>query len=179
MLNNPRSNITPINTSISSASITAMIFAAGMGSRLKPWTDFHPKALAVVNGKTILQRNIEYLQQYGITIVVVNVHHFANQVYEIIEQNNGWGSSIIISDEREKLLETGGGLLKASPFLKNTNLIVLINVDILTDLNLGDLLSYHEQHKPLATLVTRNRETSRYFLFNPKNNLCGWKNIKT
>src|SRR5215217_6979654 len=90
-----------------------MILAAGIGSRLKPWTDFHPKALAVVNGKTLLQRNIEYLQQYGIKEVVVNVHHFAEQVIDAIEKSKGWGSNITISDERGELLETGGGLLKA------------------------------------------------------------------
>src|SRR6187551_3991070 len=91
----------------------AMIFAAGLGTRFKPWTDAHPKALAVVNGKTLLQRNIEYLQQYGIRDVVVNVHHFADQLIETIIKSKGWGSKITISDERDELLETGGGLLKA------------------------------------------------------------------
>ena len=104
----------------------AMILAAGIGSRLKPWTDFHPKALAEVNGKSLLQRNIEYLQQYGITEVVVNVHHFANQVIDTIERNNGWGSHITISDETEKLLETGGGLLKAAEYLQDVNPILLM-----------------------------------------------------
>ena len=88
----------------------AMIFAAGLGSRLKPWTDKHPKALALVNGKSLLERNILYLQQYGIKEVVVNVHHFASQIIEAIETNNGWGSSITISDETDEVLETGGGL---------------------------------------------------------------------
>jgi NDP-sugar pyrophosphorylase family protein len=84
----------------------AMIFSAGLGTRFKPWTDSHPKALAVVNGKSLLQRNIEYLQQYGIRDVVVNVHHFADQLIEIIIKSKGWGSKITISDEREELLET-------------------------------------------------------------------------
>src|ERR1051325_5031977 len=79
----------------------AMIFAAGLGTRFKPWTDKHPKALAVINGKSLLQRNIEYLQQYGIYNVVVNVHHFADQIIEAIKDNNGWGSNITISDETE------------------------------------------------------------------------------
>src|SRR5215471_3714318 len=96
----------------------AMIFAAGLGTRFKPWTDNHPKALALVNGKSLLQRNIEYLQQYGITEVVVNVHHFADQVEAAIQQNNGWGSKVLISDERDKVLETGGGLLNARPLLE-------------------------------------------------------------
>src|SRR5213595_3306943 len=91
----------------------AMIFCAGLGTRFKPWTDAHPKALAMVNGKSLLQRNVEYLQRYGIRDVVVNVHHFADQVIEAIKKNNGWGSNIIISDESYEVLETGGGLLKA------------------------------------------------------------------
>src|SRR5215210_3362588 len=84
----------------------AMILAAGLGSRLKPWTDRHPKALAVVNCKTLLQRNIEYLQQYDIKDVVVNVHHFADQIVDAIEKNKGWGSNVTISDETDEVLET-------------------------------------------------------------------------
>src|SRR5450432_3106608 len=91
----------------------AMILAAGLGTRFKPWTDLHPKALAIVNGKSLLQRNIEYLQQYGIRDIVVNVHHFAHQIVEAITVNKGWGSKITISDETEQVLETGGGLNKA------------------------------------------------------------------
>src|SRR5690242_1314217 len=81
-----------------------MIFAAGLGTRFKPWTDKHPKALAVVNGKSLLQRNIEYLQQYDITNVVVNVHHFADQIIDALKKNNGWGSAITISDETDMVL---------------------------------------------------------------------------
>ena len=91
-----------------------MIFAAGLGTRFKPWTDKHPKALALVNGKSLLQRNIEYLKKYGIHEVIVNVHHFADQIVDAIQRNEGWGSQIIISDERDAVLETGGGLKKAS-----------------------------------------------------------------
>lgn len=156
-----------------------MILAAGVGSRLKPWTDNHPKALAVVNGKSLLQRNVEYLQQAGIKEVIVNVHHFADQVIDTIEKNKGWGSQISISDEREDLLETGGGLLKASQLFSDCNPIVLLNADILTDLNLEAIIGYHQEKKPLATLATTNRATSRYFLFDEGNNLCGWKNTKT
>src|ERR1043165_3664863 len=97
----------------------AMIFSAGLGTRFKPWTDAHPKALALVNGKSLLQRNVEYLQQYGIREVVVNVHHFADQVIEAVTANDGWGSKIMISDERDAVLETGGGLLKAQSLLDN------------------------------------------------------------
>src|SRR5215211_2133611 len=109
----------------------AMIFSAGLGTRFKPWTDKHPKALAVVNGKSLLQRNVEYLQQYGITEVVVNVHHFSEQIIDAIEKAKGWGSNIVISDEKDQVLETGGGLLKARPHLQDTTFLT-INVDILT-----------------------------------------------
>jgi len=157
----------------------AMILAAGLGSRLKPWTDKHPKALAKVNGKSLLQHNIEYLQKYKIKNVIVNVHHFAEQIIEAIRKNDGWGSRVTISDETEEVLETGGGFLKAEPFLQDVNPIVLMNVDILTDLNLESMIGYHQEKKPLTTLATTNRETSRYFLFDEGNNLSGWKNVKT
>jgi N-acetyl-alpha-D-muramate 1-phosphate uridylyltransferase len=157
----------------------AMILAAGLGTRLKPWTDFHPKALAVVNGKSLLQRNIEYLQKFGIKDVVVNVHHFADQIIDAIKTNNGWGSNITISDETGEVLETGGGLMKAAPLLKGEEPFVLMNVDILTDLDLREMIKYHYANLPLATLATTNRETSRYFLFDEENNLRGWRNVKT
>lgn len=159
--------------------VKGMILAAGLGSRLKPWTDSHPKALAMVNGKSLLQHNIEFLQRYGIREAAVNVHHFADQIIEAVEKNNGWGSRVMISDETEKVLETGGGFLKAAPLLQNADLIVLMNVDILTDVNLLSLISYHQEKKPLATLATTERKTSRYFLFDEGNNLCGWRNVKT
>lgn len=157
----------------------AMIFAAGLGSRFKPWTNEHPKALAVVNGKSLLQRNIEYLQQYGITEVVVNIHHFGKQVIEVIEKNKGWGSNVMISDERDEVLETGGGLLKARPLLEDGNPFVTLNVDILTDLDLDKLLAYHQQHKPLISFGVTDRKTSRYFLFDEEDKLWGWRNVNT
>ena len=156
----------------------AMILAAGLGTRFKPWTDHHPKALAVVQGKTLLQRNIEYLQQYGIDEVVVNVHHFADQIEEALHKNKGWGSRIAISDERDVVLETGGGLMKAAPLLQGER-FVLMNVDILTDLDLGALIVFHERLLPLATLAVSDRQTSRHFLFDHFHNLCGWRNSKT
>lgn len=156
----------------------AMIFAAGLGTRFKPWTDNHPKALAIINGKSLLQRNIEYLQQYGIKEIVVNVHHFANQITDAIKNNKGWGSEITISDETDIVLETGGGLLKAASLLGYESFVVM-NADILTDLDLNAMIKAHQQLQPLATLATTNRETSRYFLFDHLDNLCGWKNIKT
>lgn len=156
-----------------------MIFAAGLGTRFKPWTDHHPKALAPVNGKSLLQRNIEYLQKYGITEVVVNVHHFADQITAAVNENNGWGSKIIISDETEEVLETGGGLLKARHLLEGDEPFVTINADILTDLNLKRLIDYHKDYKPLVSFGVTNRKTSRYFLFDEYDRLCGWRNKKT
>lgn len=157
----------------------AMILAAGLGTRLKPWTEHHPKALALVNGKSLLQRNIEYLQQYGFRDVIVNVHHFADQIIESVEANKGWGSTVTISDETAIVLETGGGLKKAAWYFNEEEDFVVMNVDILTDLNLQSMLQKHKEAGPLATLAVTNRLTSRYFLFNTNNELCGWRNIKT
>jgi NDP-sugar pyrophosphorylase family protein len=157
----------------------AMILAAGLGTRLKPFTDKHPKALALVNGKTLLQRNIEYLQEFNIKEVIVNVHHFAHQIIEYIEANNGWGSTISISNETNEVLETGGGLQKASWYFEHEENFVLMNADILTDLDLNKIIQQQLQQKPLATLAVTNRESSRYFLFNQQQQLCGWRNVKT
>jgi MurNAc alpha-1-phosphate uridylyltransferase len=156
----------------------AMILAAGLGTRFKPWTNQHPKALAPVNGKSLLQRNIEYLQRFGIRDVVVNVHHFAGQIIEALTANEGWGSHFIISDETDEVLETGGGLQKARPFLDGAP-FVLMNVDILTDLDLSAMMEDHLRSGPLATLAVTDRTTSRYFLFDPRQQLCGWRNVQT
>ena len=158
--------------------ITAMLFCAGLGTRFKPWTDKHPKALAIINGKTLLQRNIEYLQQYGITDVVINVHHFADQIIDTIEKNEGWGSTITISDETEELLDTGGGLLKAKHLLFRRTILTL-NVDILTEINLKDFLIHHQEQNALITVAVSNRDTSRYLLFNKYDRFIGWRNKKT
>ncbi len=157
----------------------AMIFAAGLGTRFKPWTDKHPKALALVNGKSLLQRNIEYLQQYGIDEVIVNVHHFAGQVKDAVMKNKGWGSRVIFSDESHQLLETGGGLLKAKPLFTPEQPFLTCNADILTNLNIHNLLLFHQAHQPLITFAVTNRPTSRYLLLDEHNRLCGWKNVKT
>ena len=156
----------------------AMILAAGLGTRFKPWTDFHPKALAEINGKSLLQRNIEYLQQFGIYEVIVNVHHFADQIIQKIQRHKGWGSEIAISDESNEVLETGGGLKKAAVLLKDQT-FVLMNVDILTDLNLADMIDFHLRLLPLATVAVSDRNSSRQFLFDHFHNLCGWRNTQT
>ncbi len=157
----------------------AIIYAAGLGTRFKPWTDKHPKALAIINGKSLLQRNIEYLQQYGFNDVIVNVHHFADQLKESIQTNNGWGSNIIISDESDEVLETGGGLLKAKDLFDPNELFVSINVDVLTDLDLNALIETHKKNNALITIAVSDRTTSRYFLFDDESRLCGWRNTKT
>jgi N-acetyl-alpha-D-muramate 1-phosphate uridylyltransferase len=155
-----------------------MLFAAGLGTRFKPWTDEHPKALAVVNGKALLQRNIEYLQQYEITDVVVNVHHFPEQIIDLIEKNDGWGSTITISDETDELLDTGGGLLKAKHLLFRDTILTL-NVDILTDINIKYFLAQHQQENSLITVAVSDRDTSRYLLFNKYNRMVGWRSKTT
>ena len=157
----------------------AIIFSAGLGTRFKPWTDRHPKALAIVNGKSLLQRNIEYLQQYNISEVIVNIHHFPEQIIQVINANNGWGSNIIISDERDEVLETGGGLLKAKPLLNGTDPFLSLNVDVLTDLNINDLAAFHAQQKSLVSFGVTERKTSRNILLDADGRMCGWQNITT
>jgi N-acetyl-alpha-D-muramate 1-phosphate uridylyltransferase len=159
--------------------LQAMILAAGLGTRLKPWTDNHPKALAPVNGKSLLQRNIEYLQSYGIYRVLVNVHHFAGQILDAIEKNKGWGSQVHVSDETDMVLETGGGLKKAAAWFNADQPFWLMNVDILTKLDLDAMKAAHDQYKPLVTLAVSERKSSRHFLFNSYMELCGWGNSAT
>lgn len=157
-----------------------MILAAGLGTRLKPFTENHPKALLPVNGKSLLQRNIAYLQSFGVNDIVVNVHHFADQIINTIKENNGWGANIMVSDESDEVLETGGGLKKAGFFLQDAaEPFVLMNADMLTDLDLGAMKNLHTQSNVLATLAVTNRSTSRYLLFDDNNILCGWLNEKT
>lgn len=157
----------------------AIIFAAGQGPHLKPWTDKHPKALAQVNGKSLLQRNIEYLQQYGIRDVIVNVHHFADQVIAEIARSKGWGSRVTVSDETGALLRTGGGLKHAAGFFGDTDPFVVMNVDMLTNMDLDKMRAFHEANDAKVTMAVTNRLTSRNFLFNDQGRLCGWINTQT
>ena len=163
----------------------AMILAAGLGTRLKPFTDHHPKALAMVNGKSLLQRNVEYLLAYGITEIIVNVHHFADQIVDAVQSNNGWGASITISDESDEVLETGGGLLRAANYFEGEERWLVMNADILTDLDLYKMIAADELNAQkaegdlVATLAVTNRSTSRNLIFNQAGTLCGWKNNNT
>ncbi len=156
----------------------AMILAAGLGTRLRPFTNENPKALAIINGKSLLQRNIEYLASFGIKDVIVNVHHFSDKIIALINSNNGFGSNITISDETDEILETGGGLKKAGWFFDDEP-FVLLNVDILTDMDIKKMNDAHHTVKSLATLAIADRKTTRYFLFDELNILCGWKNTNT
>src|SRR5437764_10319951 len=144
------SPLEPIQIHRENGGIKAMILAAGLGTRLKPFTDKYPKALALVNGKSLLQRNIKYLQQYNIYNVIVNTHHFASQIEEAVLSNNGWGSKVIISYE-EQVLETGGGLKYAFSFFENSDHFVLMNADVLTNMPLDKMIAQHIQYQPLAT----------------------------
>lgn len=153
-----------------------MLFAAGLGTRLRPFTDNAPKALVEVNRKTLLEHNIRYLQRYGIYDVIINVHHFACMVEDVIYEHAGFGSNITISDERNELLETGGGLKKAAPFFDGEDAFVVMNVDVLTNLDLEKMISAHLAENPVATLAVMNRHSSRRFLFDQDMRLCGWIN---
>jgi NDP-sugar pyrophosphorylase family protein len=157
-----------------------MLFAAGLGTRLKPFTDSHPKALAPVNGKPLLQRNIEYMKSYGIEDFIINTHHFAEQIVEFLDAHDNFNARITLSYEPGEPLETGGGLKKAAWFFKGDQKPFLVmNADILTNLDLGAIVHYHETHKPLATLAVTHRKSTRNFLFDDAMRLCGWTNLQT
>ncbi len=155
-----------------------MLFAAGLGTRLVPLTNNTPKALVKVNNKTLLQYALEYLIKYNVTDVVINVHHFAQQIKDFVNAID-LDINIYISDESEELLDTGGGLLKAKDFFSDVNNFILYNTDIYTSLNLNDLYNYHIKNKNLATLAVRNRKTSRYLLFDKNGRMYGWENTLT
>ena len=157
----------------------ALIFAAGKGTRLKPFTDHHPKALALVHGVPLLERNIKYLQSYGIQDFVINVHHFGDQIIQFLKENNNFGSKIEISNEAAELLETGGGLLFAKRFLENEEDFLIMNADILTDLNIAELIKVHQENQDVVTLAVSDRESSRKLLFTEELILRGWLNIAT
>lgn len=155
-----------------------MIFAAGLGTRLKEETLYKPKALVEVGGKPLLQHAIEKLKMEGFTEVVVNVHHFSDLIINFLN-NHDFGIPVHISDETDKLLDTGGGLKKAAPFFKGNEPVLIYNVDVLSSLNLKNLVQEHLLSGALATLVVRDRKTQRYFKFNKEKRLVGWLNKKT
>jgi NDP-sugar pyrophosphorylase family protein len=156
----------------------ALIFAAGLGTRLYPLTKDRPKALVEVMGKPLLQHAIENLQSVGINDIVVNVHHFADKIVQFLSDHDNFGLNIQVSKE-EELLETAGGLAFAKPLFNTNEDILLYNADVLTGISLKDLIEKHQEEKPLATLSVRMRDTSRYLLFNDRFELSGWTNTNT
>ena len=165
----------------------AMIFAAGLGTRLKPLTDTLPKALVPLAGKTLLQWQIEKLKAAGIRDIVVNIHHFPDMIINYLKDNDNFGCNIQVSDERDMLLETGGGLRKAEEkfrslgvqeFRSSNEGILICNVDILSNIEIPTLLQAYNPDE-MGVVVVSERETQRYLLFNDENRLCGWTNIAT
>ena len=157
----------------------AMIFAAGLGTRLKPLTDTMPKALIPVAGKPLLWHTIQKLKAAGFDEIIINVHHFAGQIRQYIQDNNRFGIRIEFSDETQALLDTGGGIKKASWFFDDEKPFLIHNVDILSDIDLQNLYHFHTDSNSVATLVVSERKTSRYLLFDKNNHLAGWINEKS
>ena len=155
----------------------AMIFAAGLGTRLKPLTDHMPKALVPVAGKPMLEHVINKLIAAGVDGIVINVHHFAQQIIDFLKEKNNFGIQIWISDETGELLETGGGIKKASPYFNEPFLVH--NADILSNLDLKAMYDFHVASGNDATLLVSPRKTVRYLLLNEENKLCGWVNKET
>jgi len=155
----------------------AMILAAGLGTRLRPLTDNRPKALVEINGRTLLEITLSRLRTFGVSDAIINVHHFADMVVEYLKANNNFGMRIEVSRE-EVLLDTGGGLKKADHFfLENSNLVdepfIVHNVDVLSTIDLRRMVQFHNENQALATLAVRDRNTSRYLLFDNQLQLCG------
>lgn len=156
----------------------AMLFAAGLGTRLYPLTADKPKAMVELCGKPLIYYAIEKMKKTGVDQVVVNVHHFAEVLVNYLNTND-FGIPIHISDERDRLLDTGGGLFKARSFFEGTEPFIAYNVDVISSVDLNEVYSYHIQNKSIATLVVRERETSRYFRFDADHQLVGWENTAT
>jgi len=156
-----------------------MILAAGKGTRLRPLTDKIPKALLKVQNKTLLEYSISYLKHYGVNNIIINVHHFADQIINYLKENRNFGIDITISDERDLLMDTGGGLKKASWFFNDNQPFVLMAVDIITDLNLNRIIDHHKKSGSLVSLAVKDRESTRNLLFNDDFRLCGWRSNVT
>lgn len=156
-----------------------MIFAAGLGTRLKPITDNMPKALVPVLGKPLLEHVIEKLKMAGFEEIIINIHHFGQQIIDFVASKDSFGIRIEFSDERERLLDTGGAIKKAGWFIDEGESILIHNVDILSDIDIAQVYNQHIHNNAMATLVVSERETARYLLFNKRDSLQGWVNEKT
>ncbi|MFA7066383.1 MAG: sugar phosphate nucleotidyltransferase [Dysgonamonadaceae bacterium] len=157
----------------------AMILAAGLGTRLKPFTNSTPKALVPILGKPVIEHVILKLKKQGFNEVIINIHHFGDQIIDFIKSKNYFDIRIEFSDERDKLLDTGGAIKKASWFFDADESILIHNTDIISDVNLSAVYDNHIQNKAMATLVVSERESSRYLFFDENNNLKGWVNEKS
>ncbi len=157
----------------------AMIFAAGLGTRLRPLTNDRPKAMVKLGNQTLLERTVEKLHKNGFNDIIINAHHFADQIINFSQRYRKANLKLAISHEKEVLLNTGGGLQKAAPFFDDDMPFLVHNVDILCDIDLNQFYTKHLKTAPFATLAVRNRITSRYLLFDKKMKLIGWKNTKT
>lgn len=158
---------------------SAMIFAAGLGTRLKPYTDHCPKAMVEVGGRPMIAHQLVKLREAGFDRVVINVHHYAEQIIDYVNANNGFGLNVAFSDERGQLLDTGGGIRKALPLFAPDKPVLIHNVDIFSN---ADLAAFYENHVDVeanASLLVSERNTSRYFVFDDEDNLVGWKNLQT
>ena len=154
---------------------TAMILAAGLGTRLKALTQDKPKALVPLNGKPLLQHCIENLIANDFHRIVINVHHFGEQIIDFVEQNK-FDADIQISDERDLLMDTGGGIVKATPLFKDSKAVLVHNVDIISNVNLGEMSQQFMASGDDAWLLTQDRETNRKLLFRDDHQLIGWRN---
>ena len=155
----------------------AMIFAAGLGTRLRPITNTKPKALVEINGVPLLETVINRLIAAGVSEVIVNLHHFPDQIRDFVREKNNFGIRIEFSFEETLLLDTGGGLKKAAWFFDDGQPFIIHNVDILSNINLQKMFEHHLQNKCLATLAVNERETKRFLIFDEENLLCGWKSL--
>jgi NDP-sugar pyrophosphorylase family protein len=154
--------------------MNAMIFAAGLGTRLRPLTENCPKAMVLLDGKPLLEHIILKIKDYGVERIVVNVHHYADQIISFIEKND-FGVDIAISDEIGFLLDTGGGLKRAEEYFIPGKPILIHNVDVLSDFDISNLIRKHIESKALATLLVRSEYGNRAFM-SYGNRLTGWRN---
>jgi N-acetyl-alpha-D-muramate 1-phosphate uridylyltransferase len=156
----------------------AMILAAGLGTRLQNLTSNTPKALVEVTGKPMLEIILDKIISQGFNDIVINIHHYGDQIINFLE-NNKFDAKISISDEREMLLNTGGGIKYAENFLKDSEAFLIHNVDIYSEIDLADMYNKHLENESLVSLAVRKRESTNYFLFDESDQLCGWKSYKT
>lgn len=156
--------------------MNGMIFAAGLGTRLSPITDNKPKALVEVGGKPLLWHAINNFYNHGIRYIVVNVHHFPSQIIDYLQTVSWDGLKIAISDESDTLLDTGGGLVNARKLFMPHEPVLIGNADVLSNADLSHMMQFHKQHKPLVTLMTMQRPSTRQLVFNHDGLLSGWVN---